>query len=96
MKILVYYNVLHKNFNVLFDNYFFNEDIGSTYKINSILISKIYIEEKSSPLKVSLKKLKSYKNDFGDFLIKLGERIKGKKSNNNVVIYKDRFPWWKL
>lgn len=96
MKILVYYNVLHNNFIVVFDNYSYNKQLGQIYKVNSILISIIDVNVNSKPLFRTFKKLKNYKYRFGTLLIKFGEKLQGKKKPKNVFIYKKVFPWWKL
>lgn len=95
MKILVYYNVLHKNFNVIFEKYVYDKEIGQIYKVNSELISIIDIKEKPNFIKICYRKLINTKYKFGKVLVKLGYKLQGKKESNSHTIVKNNFPWWK-
>lgn len=95
MKILVYYNVLHKNFIIIFDDYAFDKRLGQIYKVNSELISILDINEKTTPLQITFKKLKNYKHKFGSLLIDYGQKLQGNKKSTPIIQEK-QFPWWKL
>lgn len=94
MKLLVYYNTLHKSFNVIFD-YGFRKEIGDIYKGNSILINIIPMKEKTKPLKIVFKKLNTLKEKIGDCFIYIGERMKKLPRKGTSIVYKTRYPWWK-
>ncbi len=94
MKLLVYYNVLHKNFNVIFEENVYGKQLGDIYKINSELITIIDLKEKPNFIKICYKKLITTKYKFGKFLVRLGYQMQG-QNNHNKIIVKNVSPWWK-
>lgn len=95
MTILVYYNVVHKNFTTLICHYT-GQELGDFYKINSQLVAIIWIPGKKSPLKFFKRKLSNIKYKLGDFLITTGERVKrGKVRSIKIIADKNMYPWWK-
>ena len=95
MKLLIYFNILYKNFVCVFDNSFNNLEVGELYKVNSLLVAKLDINQKTSLLKITKRKLKRIPYKIGKFLIKLGERLIYKKPKKKyATIIKERYSWW--
>lgn len=94
MKILVYFNVVNKNFNVILGNDFLKK-VGDTYKTNSILVAIIDTEKSNKPLKIIRKNLISFKYKIGRLFINFGNYLQGRK--NPKITYREtkNFSWWK-
>ena len=96
MKLLIYFNILYKNFLCVFDNSFNDLEVGELFKVNSLLVARLDLNEKPSLLKITKRKLKRIPYKIGKFLIKIGERLVYKKSRKQyVTIIKERYPWWR-
>lgn len=94
MQLLNFFNIKNRSLTSVIEPFTSLLEVGDTFKINSILVSKIEIKEKTTPIKYSKKKLNDFKYWLADRLISLANWLKGIKKEKPTEI-KYRYPWWK-